>query len=58
MYRAGLKVGDKVICVASGVRGTIEKFYRPTGCTEQTMVRTDDGRLYHAPTWEWRKIIR
>ena len=48
-------IGDKVICKASGVIGIVEKFYVPTACAEQTMVITDDGRRYHAPTSEWRK---
>ena len=49
-------IGDKVICVSSGVIGVVEKFYTPTTCAEQTMVITQDGRKYHAPTREWRKI--
>ena len=46
--------GNRVICVRSGVVGTVVKKYCPTACAEQTMVRTDDGRLYHAPSVEWR----
>ena len=49
-------IGDKVICVISGVIGIVEKFYVPTSCAEQTMVITQDGRRYHAPTSEWRRL--
>lgn len=45
-----IKVGDKVVCVVSGVNGIVIKQYYPTACQEQTMIRCDDGRLYHAPT--------
>ena len=48
-------VGDKVICIESGIVGTVVKKYFPTACEEQTMVRCDDGRLYHAPTRTFRK---
>lgn len=50
MYNRGFEVGDKVICRISSVVGIVEKFYYPTACAEQTMIRTSDGRLYHAPT--------
>ena len=50
------EIGDRVICVLSGVIGTVEKFYYPTSCAEQTMVVTADGRKYHAPTRTWKKI--
>ncbi len=49
-----IKVGDRVICGTSGVVGIVIKKYFPTACAEQIMVKTDDGRLYHAPTTEWR----
>jgi len=45
--------GDKVICSESEVVGTVLRFYSPTSCEEQTMVKTDDKRLYHAPTRTW-----
>ncbi len=48
-------VGDMVMCKSSGVIGTVLRFYMPTACAEQTMVRTMDGREYHAPTSEWVK---
>ena len=46
-------VGDRTICITTGVIGTCIKFYIPTASSEQTMVLTDDGRKYHAPTSEW-----
>ena len=46
-------IGDTVICYDSGVVGVIESFYTPTSCEEQTMVRTKDGRKYHAPSNSW-----
>lgn len=49
-------IGDRIICTASGVVGKCIKFYVPTACEEQTMVITDDGRKYHAPTKEWRLL--
>lgn len=45
--------GDRVICMTTGVTGKCINFYTPTACAEQTMVITDDGRRYHAPTSEW-----
>lgn len=51
-----MNIGDKVACVLSGVKGVIVKFYTPTASTKQIMVRTDDGRLYHAPYNTWVKI--
>lgn len=47
------EIGDRVICKDSGVIGMVLKFYFPTSCPEQTMVLTDDGRKYHAPTNDW-----
>ena len=49
-------LGDIIICTGSGVIGKCIKFYVPTACEEQTMVITDDGRKYHAPTREWRLV--
>lgn len=46
-------IGDRIICSESGVIGNAIKFYIPTACEEQTMVNTDDGRKYHAPTRLW-----
>lgn len=45
-----VKIGEKVICFESGVVGIVVKKYYPTACEEQTMIETEDGRLYHAPT--------
>lgn len=49
-------IGDRIICTESGVIGKCIKFYVPTACEEQTMVITNDGRKYHAPTKEWRLL--
>ena len=51
-----INIGDKVIHIPTGVIGTVIKFYTPTASCEQTMVHTDDGRDYHAPTSEWARI--
>lgn len=50
-----MNIGDKVVCVLSGVCGAIVKIYTPTASAPQIMVRTGDGRLYHAPYSTWRK---
>lgn len=50
-----IKIGDKVVCIISGVRGVVIKQYYPTACEQQTMIRCADGRLYHAPTATFRK---
>ena len=44
-----MKIGERVVCMLSGVSGVIIKIYTPTVSEMQIMVRTDDGRLYHAP---------
>lgn len=49
-------IGDKIICIESGVVGKCINFYVPTACEEQTMVITDDDRRYHAPTREWKLL--
>ena len=49
------EVGDRVICSESGVIGKVLRFYKPTACDEQTLVQTDDGRQYHAPTNTWSR---
>lgn len=49
-----MEIGDCVVCIVSGVRGVITKIYTPTASARQIMVRTDDGRLYHAPYSTWR----
>lgn len=53
-----MQIGDRVICLVSGVRGVIIKIYTPTASAMQIMVRTYDGRLYHAPysTWKLERI--
>lgn len=50
------KMGDKVICIPTGVVGTIIKFYTPTASCSQIMVQTSDGRKYHAPQHTWALI--
>lgn len=54
--KRNFEIGDRVICISSGVIGEVIRLYFPTACAEQTMVLTDDGRKYHAPTTEWRKV--
>ena len=49
-----MEIGDRVVCMVSGVRGVITKIYTPTASAMQIMVCTDDGRLYHAPYSIWR----
>lgn len=48
-------VGDKVVCIPTGVRGIVVKQYYPTASAQQTMIRTENGLLYHAPTYDFRK---
>lgn len=48
-----MNIGDEVIC-NTGVCGVIVKIYTPTASAQQIMVRTGDGRLYHAPYYMWR----
>lgn len=46
-------VGDEVIYNKFGVRGVVVKQYYPTASAQQTLIKTDDGRLFHAPTSEF-----
>ena len=48
-------IGDKVVCIPTGVRGRVVKQYYPTASAQQTMIRTENGLLYHAPTYDFRK---
>lgn len=50
-----VQVGDKVVCIPTGVRGRVVKQYYPTASAQQTMIRTENGLLYHAPTYDFRK---
>lgn len=50
-----VRVGDRVVCISTGVRGTVVKQYYPTASAQQTMIRTENGLLYHAPTYDFRK---
>ena len=49
------QIGDRVVCIPSGVRGRVVKQYYPTASAQQTMIRTENGLLYHAPTHDFRK---
>lgn len=49
-----IHIGDRVVCT-TGVKGVVVKQYYPTACAQQTMIRTDDDRLYHAPTTMFTK---
>ena len=49
-----IHIGDRVVCT-TGVKGVLIKQYYPTACAQQTMIRTDDDRLYHAPTTMFTK---
>ncbi len=44
-----MKIGDRVICMINGICGVIIQTYTPNACEMQILVRTDDGRFYHAP---------
>lgn len=57
MSERKFNIGDRIMCVETGVVGKCIKFYIPTACEEQTMVLTDDGRRYHAPTRLWEKAL-
>ena len=53
-----IKVGDSVVCIDVkyfGVRGVVIKQYFPTACEEQTMILTNNGRVFHAPTRLFKK---
>ena len=49
-----MEIGDRVVCIVSGVRGVITKIYTPTASAMQIMVLTDEGRLYQATYSRWR----
>lgn len=51
-----IRIGDRVYCITSGVFGHVTKIYVPTACEKQIMVKTNDGRLYHAPYSQWVKF--
>lgn len=50
-----VQVGDRVVCIPTGIRGEVVKQYYPTASVQQTMIRTENGLLYHAPTYDFRK---
>lgn len=46
-------IGDFVICTDKeylGVSGRVVKKYIPTASEEQTMIETNSGKRFHAPT--------
>lgn len=47
------EIGDRVINKWNGIKGIIIKVYKPTSCEYQIMVKTDDGREYHASLVDW-----
>lgn len=51
-----MKNGDFVAHKENGIVGTVIKTYKPTGAERQTMIKTIDGREYHAPEKEWVKL--
>ena len=57
MSERKFNIGDRIMCMETGVVGKCIKFYIPTAYEEQTMVMTDDGRRYHAPTSLWEKVL-
>jgi hypothetical protein len=57
MIDRAFNVGDMVFCSETGIVGEVVKFYIPTACEEQTMVRTLDDKKYHAPTRMWTPFM-
>ena len=57
MSERGFNIGDRSMCFKTGVVGKCIKFYTPTACEEQTMVLTDTGKKYHAPTRTWERVL-
>lgn len=53
-----IKVGDIAMCITypGNPCGIVVKQYCPTCCAQQTMIRCNDGRMFHAPTSEFRKV--
>lgn len=51
--KSSLQFGDWVIC-EDGVVGRIINFYTPTASEEQIMVKTRNGKRYHAPASMWK----
>lgn len=53
-------IGSKVFCIDReyySVRGVVVKQYYPTASEQQTMIECSDGRLFHAPTRLFRKVV-
>lgn len=52
-----IEIGDRVMCITyPAARGIVIEQYYPTSSAQQTMIRCDDGKLFHAPTTEFVKI--
>lgn len=54
-----INVGDRVGIFDPNfgiVTGVVIKQYFPTACEQQTMIITNDGRKYHAPTRFFRRV--
>lgn len=51
------EIGSKVYHSESNITGVILRFYTPTSCEEQIVIRTSDGRMFHAPTNEFKSYI-
>lgn len=51
-----IKIGDRAISMPDRIEGIVVSQYYPTACGQQTMIETDDGRLYNAPSVCFRKI--
>jgi hypothetical protein len=51
-------VGDKVYHSGENIIGHILRFYTPTSCAEQTLIRAESGKKYHAPTSEFETYKR
>lgn len=51
-----MKNGDIVANKTNGIVGTVIKTYKPTGAEYQALIKTLDGREYHAPMSTWVKL--
>lgn len=51
-------IGDVVFDLNTGVCGIVEKFYTPTACAEQTVIKISNGKRYHAPTREFALLTK
>lgn len=51
-----MKNGDIVANKKNGIVGTVIKTYKPTGAEYQVLIKTLDGREYHALMSTWVKL--